>query len=56
VVSLAIALSGLIAALAAQHTAERRPAWHTWLDSLGLIVGFGVIIAAFVWVGRGLPA
>lgn len=56
VVPLALSLSALIAALAAQHGTEGRPAWHTWLASLLLIGGFAATIAAFVWVGRQLPS
>ncbi len=55
-VPLAVSLSALIAAVAAPHTIERRPAWRTWLTSLGLIAGFAATIAAFVWVGRHLPS
>lgn len=55
-VALAVSLSALIGAIAAQHAIERRPLWRTWLASLGLIAGFAVTIAAFVWVGRHLPS
>jgi hypothetical protein len=55
VVPLAVSISAIIAAIAAQYTIERRPLWHTWLASLGVIGGFVAIIAVFIWVGRQLP-
>lgn len=56
VVPLAVALSAIISAIAAEHAAECRPPWHTWLVSLLIITGFAAFIAAFIWVGRQLPS
>jgi hypothetical protein len=55
VVPLAVTLCVIIGAMAVEHAQERRPAWHTWLTSLGIIAGVVATIAVFVVVGRQLP-
>lgn len=54
-VSVTIALSTIIVVIAAENVQEGRPPWYTWLVSLGVICGFAVFIAVFIWVGRRLP-
>jgi hypothetical protein len=55
-VLLAVMMSAAIAGIAAEHASQGRPAWHTWLASLGLIGCVAGIISAFILVGRQLPS
>lgn len=55
VLALGAVLCVIIGAVAAEDAALRRPPWHTWLVSGGLVGGVVAIVVAFVWIGRLLP-